>query len=247
VAPALLGIGAATVIGWRGVFTITMVVFLAFAAVLAMTTFPEPAPATDDDDTSLLRSARNLLRHRELWLLTAAEFALLPLDEAFLGFAVARAAAEGDNAAAQLLAAGVTVGGLAGAAVVSRRGIDRRLVVLGCSALVVGAMTTAAPLAMPLTIAALALVGAGTAVVWAKVHHRTLTLVPSRSATVPTMVGLLSTPALLVPVAMGVTADRVSITAALTGTALLAVPLAAVVLALGGGRVDPDELDALDD
>ena len=246
VAPALLGIGAATVIGWRGVFTITMVVFVAFAAFLAVTVFPEPAPPEDDDHTSLLRSARTLLRHRELWLLAAAEFALLPLDEAFLGFAVARAAAEGGNAPAQLLAAGVTLGGLTGATVVSRRGIDRPLVILGCSALVVGAMTTAAPLAMPATIAALALVGIGTAIVWAKVHHRMLTLVPSRSATVPTLVSLLSTPALLVPVAMGVTADRVSITAALTGAALLAIPLAAVVLALGGGRVDPDELDALD-
>lgn len=243
VAPALLGIGAATVIGWRGVFTITVVVFVAFAALLARTAFPQPAPPDDGDETSLLRSARTLLRHREVWLLTAAEFALLPLDEAFLGFAVARAAAEGDNAAAQLLAGGVVVGGLAGAAVVSRRGIDRPLVIIGCALLVIGAATTAAPLAMPFTIAALALVGAGTAVVWAKVHHRTLTLVPSRSATVPTMVGLLSTPALLVPVAMGVAADRVSITAALTGTALLAIPLAAVVLALGGGRIDPDELD----
>lgn len=243
VAPALLGIGAATVIGWRGVFTITLAVFVAFATLLAMTAFPEPAPLDDSDDTSLVRSARTLLRQRELWLLTAAEFALLPLDEAFLGFAVARAAAEGDDAAAQLLAGGVVVGGLVGAAVVSRRGIDRSLVIIGCVLLLIGALTTAAPLATPFTIAALALVGAGTAVVWAKVHHRTLTMVPSRSATVPTMVGLMSTPALLVPVAMGVAADRVSITAALTCTALLAFPLAAVVLALGGGRIDPDELD----
>lgn len=243
VAPALLGIGAATVIGWRGVFTITLAVFVAFATLLAMTAFPEPAPLDDSDDTSLVRSARTLLRQRELWLLTAAEFALLPLDEAFLGFAVARAAAEGDDAAAQLLAGGVVVGGLVGAAVVSRRGIDRSLVIIGCVLLLIGALTTAAPLATPFTIAALALVGAGTAVVWAKVHHRTLTMVPSRSATVPTMVGLMSTPALLVPVAMGVEADRVSITAALTCTALLAFPLAAVVLALGGGRIDPDELD----
>ncbi len=243
VAPALLGIGAATVIGWRGVFTITLAVFVAFATLLAMTAFPEPAPLDDSDDTSLVRSARTLLRQRELWLLTAAEFALLPLDEAFLGFAVARAAAEGDDAAAQLLAGGVVVGGLVGAAVVSRRGIDRSLVIIGCVLLLIGALTTAAPLATPFTIAALALVGAGTAVVWAKVHHRTLTMVPSRSATVPTMVGLMSTPALLVPVAMGVAADRVSITAALTCTALLAFPLAAVVLALGGGRLDPDELD----
>lgn len=247
VAPALLGVGAATAIGWRGVFALTAVVFVAFAARLATLVFPHPVADTDGAGTSLLDSARSLLRHRELWLLTAAEFALLPLDEAFLGFAVARAAAEGEGAAAQLLAGGVVAGGLVGAAVVSRRGLDRRLVASGCGLLVVGAAVTAAPLPSVATIAGLVFVGLGTAIVWAKVHHRTLTLAPSRSATVPTMVGLLSTPALLVPVAMGVTADRLSITSALVGAALLAIPLAAVVLALGGGRVEPAELDALDD
>lgn len=247
VAPALLGVGAATAIGWRGVFALTAVVFVAFAARLATVVFPHPVDDTDGAGTSLLDSARSLLRHRELWLLTAAEFALLPLDEAFLGFAVARAAAEGEGAAAQLLAGGVVAGGLVGAAVVSRRGLDRRLVASGCGLLVVGAAVTAAPWPTAATIAGLVCVGLGTAIVWAKVHHRTLTLAPSRSATVPTMVGLLSTPALLVPVAMGVTADRLSITTALVGAALLAVPLAAVVLALGGGRVEPAELDTLDD
>lgn len=247
VAPALLGVGAATAIGWRGVFALTAVVFVAFAARLATVVFPHPVDDTDGAGTSLLDSARSLLRHRELWLLTAAEFALLPLDEAFLGFAVARAAAEGEGAAAQLLAGGVVAGGLVGAAVVSRRGLDRRLVASGCGLLVVGAAVTAAPWPTAATIGGLVCVGLGTAIVWAKVHHRTLTLAPSRSATVPTMVGLLSTPALLVPVAMGVTADRLSITTALVGAALLAIPLAAVVLALGGGRVEPAELDTLDD
>lgn len=247
VAPALLGVGAATAIGWRGVFALTAVVFVAFAARLATVVFPHPVDDTDGAGASLLDSARSLLRHRELWLLTAAEFALLPLDEAFLGFAVARAAAEGEGAAAQLLAGGVVAGGLVGAAVVSRRGLDRRLVASGCGLLVVGAAVTAVPWPTAATIAGLVCVGLGTAIVWAKVHHRTLTLAPSRSATVPTMVGLLSTPALLVPVAMGVTADRLSITTALVGAALLAIPLAAVVLALGGGRVEPAELDTLDD
>ena len=247
VAPALLGVGAATVIGWRGVFTITLVVFVAFALRLATTEFPPPVADADGAGTSLMRSARSLLRRRELWLLTAAEFALLPLDEAFLGFAVARAAAAGNGAAAQLLAGGVVAGGLVGAAVVSRRGLDRRLVAVGCGLLVVGAGVTAAPFPIAGTIPGLVFVGLGTAIVWAKVHHRTLTLEPSRSATVPTMVSLLSTPALLVPVAMGVTADRLSITAALVGTAVLAIPLAGAVLALGGGRVDPVELDSLDD
>ena len=83
VAPALLGVGAATAIGWRGVFALTAVVFVAFAARLATLVFPHPVADTDGAGTSLLDSARSLLRHRELWLLTAAEFALLPLDEGF--------------------------------------------------------------------------------------------------------------------------------------------------------------------
>ncbi len=247
IAPAFLAVGAATVIGWRGVFAITAAVFVVFAAVLAASSFPAPANADEGGDESLLRSARTLLRHREVWLLAAAEFVLLPLDEAFLGFAVARSAADGNSAAAQLLAAGVVVGGLVGAAVVSRRGLDRPLVVVGCGLLMAGAGVTAAPLPMAGTIAGLALVGTGTAVVWAKVHHRSLTLVPSRSAMVPTLIGLISTPALVVPAAMGAVADRASITVALAGAALLAIPLAAVVLALGGGRVSPDELEELDD
>lgn len=247
IAPALLAVGAATVIGWRGVFAATAAVFVVFALVLAASAFPAPPSEPDGADTSLLRSARTLLRHREVWLLAAAEFVLLPLDEAFLGFAVARSAAEGNRAAAQLLAAGVVVGGLLGAGVVSRRGLDRRLVMVGCGVLAAGAGVTAAPLPMAGTIAGLLLVGGGTAVVWAKVHHRMLTLVPSRSATVPTLVSLISTPALVVPALMGAVADRLSITVALTGTALLAVPLAVAVLGLGGGRVSPDQLDELDD
>jgi hypothetical protein len=247
VAPALLAVGAATVLGWRGVFTLTVVVFVVFAVVLSRTIVPPPRPVPDRGDESLLDAARSLLGISEVWLLAAAEFALLPLDEAFLGFAVARSAADGNGAAAQLLAGGLVVGGISGAAVVSRRGLDRGLVAAGCTLLCAGAALTAAPLPDLVTIGGLALVGAGTAIVWAKVHHRTLTLVPGRSATVPTLVGLISAPALGVPVAMGVAADRVSITSALAGTALLAIPLAAVVLALGGGRVTPDELDSIDD
>jgi hypothetical protein len=109
--------------------------------------------------------------------------------------------------------------------------------------LVFGAVITAAPAHDAVHVVGLAAVGAGTAVVWAKVHHRSLTLVPGRSATVSTVVGLLATPALGVPVAMGVVADSLSLTAALAGTAVLAVPLAVMVLGLGGGTVPADELD----
>lgn len=245
VAPVLLALGAVTVVGWRGVFAITAGVFVVFAVTLAATSFPDPrVDATTR--SSLVSSARSLLRRREVWLLAAAEALLLPLDEAFLGFAVARAATGHGAALAQMLAVGLVAGGIAGSALIARRGIDDRSIRAGGAALVTGACVTAAPLPILVQAVGLASVGVGTAMLWAKVHHRTLTLVPGRSAMVPTVVGVLATPAVLVVVAMGATADAVSITVALVATAVLAVPLVVVVTRLGGRPIRPDELDDVD-
>lgn len=256
--PALLAVGGATVVGWRGVFAITAVAYLGYAVVLACTEFPDPAATAQDgdggedgtrgeDEASLWRSAVGLARRPEVLLLVAAEAILTPLDEAFLGFAVARAAADGVGPAAQVLAGGLTAGGIVGALVVARRGISRGAVRWGAAALVLGAGAAAVPSPVAAQVAAMAVLGAGTAVVWAKVHHRMLTVVPGRSATVPTVVGVLSTPALAVPVAMGVLSDAAGVTVTLALTATLAVPLAGVVVRLGGGTVTAAEVAALDD
>jgi MFS family permease len=233
IGPALLALGAATAIGWRGVFAITAAVFAGFAVVLAGTDFPPPrhAPAADGEGST--RSAWALARHPDVLKLSAAEFVLLPLDEAFLGFAVARLAAEGVGGAAQVLAGGIVVGGIAGSALVSRRGIDDSAVMFGAATIIAGAGGAALPVATALQVAAMALLGFGTAITWARVHHRQLTVIPGRSATVSTMVGVLSTPALLVPIAMGVVADRFSITVTLLGAAALTLPLAAIVTTVG--------------
>lgn len=245
IGPALLALGAATVIGWQGVFGITAVVFVGFALMLAVTEFPAPVRAGDDDG-SLWRSARSLVHNREVLLLTAAEFILLPLDEAFLGFAVARAVADGFGAAAQVLAGGVVVGGICGSLVIARRGLDRRRTAVALVVMSGGAFVAATPIGVVGQTVAMAALGFGTALVWAKVHHRMLTVIPGRSATVPTVVSVLSTPALVFPVMMGAVSDRWSITAALAATAALTIPLAWAVLSLGGDRITPDELDDLD-
>jgi hypothetical protein len=109
-----------------------------------------------------------------------------------------------------------------------------------------GAFVAATPIGVVGQTVAMAALGFGTALVWAKVHHRMLTVIPGRSATVPTVVSVLSTPALVFPVAMGAVSDRWSITAALAATAALTIPLAWVVSRLGGDRITPDELDELD-
>lgn len=245
VGPALLAIGAATVIGWQGVFGITAGVFVAFAAVLAVTEFPAPPAIGVDgeEDESLWASAQRLVRSREVLLLTVAEITLLALDEAFLGFAVARLVAYGFGAAAQVLAGGIVVGGIAGSLVIARRGLDRRRTRAALGAMGLGAVVTATPIGVIGQTAGMVALGFGTALVWAKVHHRMLTVVPGRSATVPTIVSMLSTPALVFPVLMGALADRLSITAALAAAAALTVPLAWAVLGLGGDRIAPEELD----
>lgn len=243
VGPALLAIGAATVIGWQGVFGITAVVFVAFAVTLALTEFPAPVVATDTDgEESLWGSARRLVRNREVLLLTCAEVILLPLDEAFLGFAVARLVDDGFGAAAQVLAGGIVAGGIAGSLVIARRGLDRRRTKAAAGAMAAGAFVAATPIGVVGQTLGMVAVGFGTALVWAKVHHRMLTVVPGRSATVPTVVSVLATPALVFPVLMGAVSDRWSITVALVAAATLTVPLAWAVLQLGGDRVAPDDL-----
>ena len=240
IGPALLAVGAATVLGWQGVFGITSVVFVAFAVVLALTEFPAPAVDDDEADASRRQSFRALVRMPEVALLAGAEFILLPLDEVFLGFAVARLVDDGFGPAAQLLAAGLVVGGLSGSVLIARRGIDVRLTRWALAAMVVGAFAAAAPLGVAAQVSAMVVFGWATAVVWAKVHHRMLTVVTGRSAAVSTIVSLVSTPALLVPVAMGAVSDSFSITVALVGAATLTIALAAVVSQLGGDRIAAD-------
>jgi MFS family permease len=245
VGPALLALGAATVIGWQGVFAIGAVMFVAFAAVLTTVRFPQPVEA-EPEAAEAHTTWRMLLRHREVIALSGAEFVMLPLDEAFLGFAVARTAASGSPAVAQLLAGGVVVGGVLGSLRVARVGLCRARVRWGSALMALGAFVSALPLHLAVNTVGMTALGWGTAVLWAKVHHRSLTVLPGRSASVPTIVSIVSTPSLVLPAAMGWLADRGSITVVLFAAACLTVPLAGFVLALGGDLVRSDELASLD-
>lgn len=232
VGPAVLALGAATVIGWQGAFAMTAAAMAVYAVVLATTRFPEP-PSTDDgedDGATDWQVAVRLARRPEVLMLAGAEVIMLALDEAFLGFTIARAVADGQSSAvAQVLAAGIVVGGILGAGAVSRWGLDVRLRRIGGPLLAAGALSTAAGPPLAIQVATLTVMGFGTGVVWAAVHHRMLTAVEGRSAMVPTVVSVLATPSLALPVAMGWTADVASITVALVLTAALAVPLAVLV------------------
>ncbi len=232
IGPVILAVGAATALGWRGAFAVSAAVIAAYGVLLALTEFPDPPPAADDEP-SLGRSALALARHPQVLLLAVIEAVLIPLDEAFLGFAVARLVASGAGAWSQAVAVGLVIGGIAGAALVSRVGLSAPVRRWGGPLLAAGAVATAAGPPMPVQLLAMAAMGAGMELVWSRVHHHLLTVVPGRSGTVPTVVGILSFPALVVPAGIGWLADRSGLTAALLASAALAVPLLA---ALAGVR-----------
>jgi MFS family permease len=231
IGPALLALGATTWLGWRGAFGFSAAMVASYGVALALIEYP-PVAEPDLDEPPLWREALRLGRTRVVLLLAGAELIMIPLDEAFLGFAVARLTAEGRGPSAQSLAGALFVGGVVGSSLVSRRGLAGRRNVGAVSALAAGALTAAAVPWLGLQLVGMTALGYGTAVTWTVVHHRTLTAVPGRSSTVATVVSMLSTPALLVPVAIGWLADRTSLTVGLVVTALLAVALAVFVLAL---------------
>jgi MFS family permease len=244
IGPLLLGLGAATSIGWRGAFAITAFAMVLFAAYLAVVRFPAP-PVPAETRRAAFADVLAVARRRDVLQIAAAELLLNPLDEPFLAFVVARAAAGsadvGSRAVAQLLAAAVVAGGLAGSVTVARRGLTPAVRRIGPATLFVGAALTPLTRLLVIEAIAMALVGAGMALAWAAIHHRMLTVVPGRTATVSSVVGLLDTPALIVPVVVGVIADHAGLTAALTIYVALAGALVLLTPTLRAGGGSPGD------
>lgn len=213
--PGLLAVGAATALGWQGAFAITAAVTAMYAVTLAFIAFPPP-PAPDHDVRSALQGVAGLFRRREVVTLALVDIALTVLDEPFFGFAVARLAADGRGAASQILALGSFVGGLIGSAVVERRGLGRWTRRLGAPAMVVGTVVVVVSRDLvAVQLVGMALNYGGMSLVWAAMHHRLLTVVPGRSASVAAVVGILGTAGAIGPVAMGAISDAAGLSAGL--------------------------------
>ncbi len=215
IGPALLAIGAATSLGWRGAFAITAVAMLAYAAYLVTVPFPAPQDARTTM-REIIADAVTVAKRRDVWRLAAIEMLISPLDEPFLAFVVARAAAGGrSEGIAQLLAVAVMAGDLGGSLVVGRFGVTARIRRYGPLVLFAGTAVAVALPALVTGVVGMAVAGAGLSIVWTDVHLRTLTVVPGRAATVSTVVGTLGSISALVPVVAGVLADRAGLTAGL--------------------------------
>jgi predicted MFS family arabinose efflux permease len=227
--PAILAIGASTALGWQGAFGVTAGVTGLWAVVLALTEFPPPPSATETLREGYGEAFR-LFRRRDVLTLAAAEIVLTTLDEPFFGFAVARLAADGAGATAQILAIGAFAGGLAGSALVERIGLRPLARRAGTPLLALGAVVVALAPWIAIQIVGMAILAGGMALVWAALHHRMLTIVPGRSGSVAAAIGLLGTFGALGPVAVGAVSDATSLTVGLLACAaasLLLIPLAA--------------------
>lgn len=243
--PLLLALGAATVLGWQGAFAVTAVAMLAYAAYLWTVPFAPPLAAAAGW-REVVADAVTVARRRDVWRIAVLEMLIAPLDEPFLAFVVARAAA-GDRAAwaAQVLAVAVMVGGVGGSLLVARIGARPIVLRLGLAAMFASTVLAAASSAWAVSAVAMTALGVGMAVVWADVHVRTLRTVPGRSATVSIVAGTLGSASALVPVLVGLLADRAGL-----GAGLLVYVGVAGLLALVGRPapaadadcpVDPDD------
>lgn len=231
--PLLLAVGGATTLGWQGAFGVTALSMVAFAGYLALTPLGT-TPNVVTNSRAALAEVLVIAKRRDVLLLAVMDMLLNPLDEAFLALAVARAArstgSTGITGIEQLLAVGAVIGGMAGSALVARRGLSRRMRRAGPILLMAGTVAVTAGGSLAVQALSMGAGAAGMALVWATLHHRELTVVAGRSATVSSVIGTIGAASAVIPATVGVVAGRYGLTAALSlyiGVAGTVVVLAA--------------------
>ena len=234
--PVTLAIGAATFVGWRGVFWITAALLGLYTVFISTVSYPPRHSAVTDERVPM----KDLLRNRSVLKLVLLYVLLFPLDEPIAAFAVAAIAID-RPVIAQMIAVGYVVGGLGSSAIVDRQGLNASARRFGGSSLVVGALGVASVIAVFergnvsaqmagfLAALAMAVVGIGMGFVWADLHHRELTVVPGRSASISAIVGTLGSVGAIWPLLGGWMADQISITAPLLLFAAAALLLAGLM------------------
>jgi hypothetical protein len=221
IGPLLLAGSAALGWSWRVPFLVSAIVAFAYAAVLAVQHLPRPQPA--DEPSSAVADVRSCLRDRRVWLLALVSLLFDTLDEPFLGFAIAFLEVDRgqSHAVAVLVGGSVLVGGVLGAGAIAlglagprilrpgRLPVAPALVLAGSVLGIVVAPTI--PLQVLFGVAS----GVSSAMFWTTVQARILGLRPGQPGTTAAVVGYLSLPSALWPLAAAAVADRFGLQAAL--------------------------------
>ena len=231
--PLLVAIARAAGAGWRETFLAAALVVALYALVLSRLEFPDPPSrhAEEDDERPVPVS-----RQATVWLLGAAAFATMPLDESYLAVVLAFAedVRDLDPAVVALLGAAFVAGGVVAftslADLIARTPLPRLLATTGV------AMTAVMLAGVWLPAWGLALVGLVQscllATTWLALQTMVLRANPGREGRTKLLVEVLEASSFGIVVALGLLADRAGLRAAMVAFAfvpLLLVPVAAAL------------------
>ena len=248
IGPMLLAGSAALGWSWRVPFIVSAIVAFAYAARLAAQDLPLSTVLSEP--SSAMSDVRSCLSDRRVWLLALVTLLFDTLDEPFLGFAIAFLEVERgqSHAVAVLVGGSVLVGGVLGAGALALGVAGQRVlrpdrlpvaptVVLAGSVLGI-VVAPAIPFQVVFGLAA----GVSSALFWTTVQARVLGLRPGQPGTTAAVIGYLSLPSALWPLAAAVLADRFGLTAALI---VYVVTAAATAVAAAAFRSDPGDAQPL--
>lgn len=236
IGPLLLFAALGTGLGWRAAFWAAGALMVAYGLLLASQ--PLPSPAEPDDDHQPWRAMLDVAKDRRVVVAGLLVAIIVAFDDTFVGFAVAFLTTDrGLSPAVATLAAGAGMAGGIAAAAWASRTKRRRVGLRPCAALLLAGVV--ALLLVPHVIAAAlatAAVGAGMNLAWIVLQARYLTLRPGQAGTTSAVAEAVSQVGILTPMAIGVIADRYTLTVAM----LLYVVIAALFLLVtrrdGAGR-----------
>ena len=244
--PLLLAAAAGLGWSWRAPFIFGAVAFVVYAAVLAAQ--PLPRPRADPDRGSPASDVWACLRDRRVWRLSVVSLLFDTMDEPFLGFAIAFLEVDRgqSHGVAVLVGASVLMGGMLGAAALTL-GVGGRTGRAGPSVgaammLVFSVLGIIIAPTIPLQIVFGLVGGAASVAFWTRLQAGILGLRPGQPGTTAAVVGYLSLPGALCPLAAAAAADRFGLRAALGVYLLVAVALTVVTAA---GRLQPPQRPSL--
>jgi predicted MFS family arabinose efflux permease len=213
-APLTVALVAALSLGWRPLFWLAALVWLLAAGAAWTQHFPRPVAAADDDgEPGLLAGLRAALTTPTLLRWTAIVMFTSMLDEVFLGFAgLYLQDALHVNASLISLALGAQTAGAIIALVVLDRWVPRwraeRLLATLALVTLGGVMTLLVTRVIAVAAAALFVIGFGAAGWYPLAKAQAYAMLPGRSGTVLALAALGAPFEALLPVTVGVVAER---------------------------------------
>jgi predicted MFS family arabinose efflux permease len=225
VGPLILFAALGSGLGWRAAFWAAGALLVVYGLLLATQPLPAPASSDDGDDHQPWRALLEVAKDRRVIVAGLLVALLTAFDDTFVGFAVAFLITDRElTPAIATLAAGAGMAGAIAAAAWASRTNRRRIGLRPCAVLLL-AGALALLLVPNVVVAALAIAAVGAAVnlAWIVLQARYMTLRPGQAGTTSAVAEAVSQVGVLTPLAIGLIADRYTLTVAMVSYIAIAV------------------------